>query len=385
MSTAITNPLRDLHDAAGAEFQQYGEVEIVATFNEPQAEYSAIHTGCGMMDLPQRACVEVTGPERLKFLNNLLTNELVNRETKQPLPAGKGVYAYLLDRKTGRIICDLNVLELGERTIVEVDGRMVDPLLKQLEQYHFSEKVQWQSRAGQWHELALYGKTAPDLLRRVMGGLPGLDNSHDCAPAKLIGQDVTVWRDDPTGQPGYHLIVPTSSAAAIWSDLFTRLGVPDPVQYSKLPLRPIGWAAFNATRIEAGRAIFGIDFDDSILPLELSLTPRGMSFTKGCYPGQEIVARMVARKQVARQLVGLKMQEDALPVSGTAIYDGSQTQIGGVMSSTVSPILSNACIALGYVKRPHFELGKTVMIPAEGKMATATVVETPFVKAPGLL
>lgn len=381
MTEANLNPLRLLHEQAGAEFQAYANVEIVSTFNEPQAEYSAIHTGCGLMDLPQRGLIEITGKDRLAFLNNLLSNELVGRETKKPLDAGQGVYAFLLNQKSGRIITDMNVLELGDRTILEVDARMIEPLLKALDQYRFAEKVQWQSKAGQWHELALHGKTATTLAACIFGvDVPGSDAMLTVMVARLLEQEIIVWRDDICGHPGLHLIVPTSTAAALWNDLLTRFGQPDPVQYSKRALRSIGWAAFNATRIEAGRAIFGIDFDDSILPLELSLKPRGISFTKGCYPGQEIVARMHARQQVARQFVGLKMEEDALPVAGTAIYDQANNAIGGITSSTVSPILSNACIAMGFLKRPHFEIGTTVNIPAEGAMRKAKVVERPFVR-----
>src|SRR5205809_4664395 len=121
MSTTLPNPLHDAHEHAGAEFQAYGEVQIVATFGQPQAEYSAIHKACGMMDLPQRGIIELTGKDRLTFLNNLLTNQTFDKQTKTPLPAGKGVYAFLLNAKSGRIIVDVNALELGERTLMEMD------------------------------------------------------------------------------------------------------------------------------------------------------------------------------------------------------------------------------------------------------------------------
>src|SRR6185436_5576754 len=164
-----------------------------------------------------------------------------------------------------------------------------------------------------------------------------LDPMH-CAALRLIGRDCIVWRDDPSGVPGFHLIVPTSAAQAIWDDLLTRFGASDSL--GKRALRPIGWAAFNACRVEAGRPIFGIDFDDSILPAETGQMNRAVSLTKGCYPGQEIVARMHARQQVARQLVGIKMQDEALPIAGVQIYDAASNGIGAVTSSTISPILS---------------------------------------------
>src|SRR5947207_4969199 len=125
MSTTIPNPLHDSHEQANAEFQAYGVVQIVATFGQPQAEYAAIHKACGLMDLPQRGVIELTGKDRLTFLNNLLTNQTFDKQTKTPLSAGAGVYAFLLNAKSGRIIVDVNVLELGERKLLELAARRV--------------------------------------------------------------------------------------------------------------------------------------------------------------------------------------------------------------------------------------------------------------------
>jgi folate-binding protein YgfZ len=145
-------------------------------------------------------------------------------------------------------------------------------------------------------------------------------------------------------------------------------------------LWPAGWAAFNTTRIEAGRPIFGIDFDDTILPAETGQVARAVSFTKGCYLGQEIVARMHARGQTAKQIVGIRVENDALPMAGAAVYDEQQNQIGGITSSTMSPILSNAAIALAIVKKPFIIPGTKITVPAEGAMRSATVEQLPFIK-----
>src|SRR3954452_1234153 len=98
----MPNPLLDLHRQAEAEFQPYVNVEIVSTFGEPQAEYAAIRKACGLMDLPQRGIIQLTGKDRLTFLNNLLTNQIFDKQTKTPLAAGAAVYAFLLNAKTGR-------------------------------------------------------------------------------------------------------------------------------------------------------------------------------------------------------------------------------------------------------------------------------------------
>src|SRR4051794_28352175 len=125
MPDEMPNPLHAIHEQAGAEFQPYAQVEIVTTFGEPQAEYAAIRKACALLDLPQRGVLELTGKDRLSFLNNLLTNKTWDKATKSGLTAGQGVYAYYLNAK-GRIVADMNVLEVpGDRTLLETDARMV--------------------------------------------------------------------------------------------------------------------------------------------------------------------------------------------------------------------------------------------------------------------
>src|SRR5690606_28015722 len=129
------------------------------------------------------------------------------------------------------------------------------------------------------------------------GSMPDLQPLR-CAPASIAGRDVEIWRDDQTGGPGFFIICKTEDASVIWSHLVVNFGQSD--QLGKRRLRPIGWAMFNATRIEAGRPLFGIDFDESVLPAETGLLDQAVSLTKGCYVGQEIVARMYSRGVVSR-------------------------------------------------------------------------------------
>ncbi|HEY8666299.1 MAG TPA: glycine cleavage T C-terminal barrel domain-containing protein [Tepidisphaeraceae bacterium] len=373
MVDASINPVLDLHRQAEGELQPYGDIEIVSTFGEPQAEYAAIRKGCGMMDWPQRGILELAGKDRLSFLNNLLTNQTWNKETKTGLSAGEGVYAFFLNTK-GRIIADLNVLERGDRTWLEMDARLVEIVRAAFDKYLFVEQVKMTARVGELHEIALFGPGAADILKQAAGvDVSGLGPLASL-PAKLQGTDATIWRDDVTGvEGGYILIVPTDVARALWMHLLRDYGAAD--QLGKRRLRPVGWAAFNATRIEAGRALYGIDFDESTLPAESGEMDRAVNLTKGCYLGQEIVARMHARGQVAKQLVGFKMLDDSLPLAGAKIFDDQGNEVGGVTSSTPSPMLSNVGIGLGYVKRPFVSPGTIVRIPAEGQLRQALVRE----------
>ena len=375
----MPNPLLELHRRADAEFQSYGGLEIVCTFGQPQAEYSALHKGCALMDLPQRGILKVAGKDRLDFLNRLVTNQLIEKEKKIPLAAGEGVYAFLLNEK-GRIITDLNILERGEFTLLETDARMVGTLEEALKKYAFREKVTFESQVGKLHEIALHGPRSGEILGQLAPELeqPGQLGSR---AGKIFGIETTVWRDDLAGSAGLFVILPTESAMNLWRGILERFSVPEAgdVQTSKREVWPCGWAAFNAARIEAGRSIFGIDFDGTVLPAETGEFARAVSVAKGCYVGQEIVARMHARQQIPRQVVGIKMELDALPVAGASVFDGEMNRIGQITSSTISPIMSNAAICLAMLKKPFYVSGTKLQIAAEGAIRVGFVVDLPFV------
>jgi aminomethyltransferase len=124
--------------------------------------------------------------------------------------------------------------------------------------------------------------------------------------------------------------------------------------------------------------VFGIDMDMDTIPLEAGIEGRAISQTKGCYVGQEIVARMHARGQLARRLVGIRLESDALPIAGAKVYDAQGDEVGGITSSTLSPVLSNTALCLGYAKKPLFAEGSELLIPAEGALRKGTVAALPF-------
>ena len=403
-STPFPNPLRDLHEAAGAEFQPYDRLEIVSTFGEPQAEYAAMHKGCALLDEPQRGVLEFTGRDRHAFLNNLLTNKTWDKDQKTGLVPGTGVYAFLLNLK-GRIVADLNVIEIdhGDRTALEMDVRLVEPLRVLFDRYLFGEQVKMISGVGTLHRMTLYGPRAPDVLREAAdvdtGALPPLGSKT----FRFAGSDALVFRDDATGSPGLHLIVESARATDVWSELVNRFGE-SPETAMRRRVWPAGWAAFNACRIEAGRPLFGIDFEGApvatayparkqredeaadaaapgVLPAETGQLTRAVSFNKGCYLGQEIVARMHARGQVAKQVVGLRLDDDNLPIAGAPVMDDAGNSVGVVTSSTISPLLSNHAICLAFLKKPFAAPNSKVRVPAEGSLRPATVVELPFVRS----
>ena len=373
----LPNPLLALHQKAGAEFQAYDQLQIVSTFGEPEAEYAAIRRGAAVIDQPQRGVLELVGKDRLPFLNNLLTNQTWDKNTRSGLKAGEGVYAFFLGRN-GRIVSDMNVIERGDRTLLEMDARLIEPVLVAFDRYLFGEDVKLTDRIGALHQLALHGPGSLEIVRQASGQQFTESPRLGSTEIHVFDIPATIWRDDPCGVPGFHLLVNAADAANLWNELISRFT--QPTELGRRALRPAGWAAFNATRIEAGRPIFGIDFDDKTLPHETSQLERAVSFTKGCYLGQEIVARMQARGQAARQIVGLRMADESLPIAGALVYDDADNQIGAITSSTVSPVLSGAAICLAILKKGFAAVGTIVNVPAEGQIRKASVATLPFVK-----
>ena len=344
--------LHDSHVAAEAEFQDYAGVPIVATFGEPQAEYGALHTAAGLFDEPHRGVIELTGPDRLPFLNNLLTNQTFDKSAKTRMPDGTAIYAFLLNAKTGRIMTDIVAVEVGGRTLLLLDARLTGEVAKVLERYRFAEKVVITDRAGELHTMSLHGPGSGALLTK--SGLNEPPRSMRSVAGRLFGFESVVVRRDVAGVPGFTIVVASADARAVWRG-FVAWSVVEPGEHAgKRPLRPVGWAALNATRIEAGRPLFGIDFDDTLLPAETGLFDEAVSVIKGCYPGQEVVARMHARQQVARKLVGLRMADDALPVAGSPVQDDAGNIVGGDYEQH--------CFACSVERRPGVSAGEEALL-----------------------
>lgn len=381
------------HEAAGAEFIDFAGTPIVSTFGEPPLEYAAMHRGCGLIDLPQRGVFEVTGKDRLSFINNLITARLIDPNAKTPIADGRGAAGYLLNLQ-GRIVAQMSCLSLTDRLLIETDRRQIPMLIETLDRYRFTEKVKMIDLSDSHTHLALHGPLASVAAAGLNVSVFG--EQLQCETTMWNGQNFVAWRDDDAGVPAVHLLIANEHAAAMWNHLAGQELV------KSKRVRPIGWAVYNAVRIEGGRAMLGIDFDAAepsrpgkkvdveaeektptsrgILPVEAGRFDQLVSVQKGCYLGQEIVARLHARKQVPRQIVGIRMLGHELPSAGAAVFEATgQTQIGIITSSTPSPILGDAAIGLTLLKKPHFTVGTQLLLEAEGARRGAEVVELPFV------
>ncbi len=380
-------------------------IELVATFGELEMEYAALRKTCVILDQPNRGLIELTGPDRLDFLNRMLTQEL------KGLKPGQVCRSFWLNRK-GRIDADLRVVHLEDRTLLELDAHAVARTLQGLAAFIITEDVRVQDLTESTHRLALHGPTAELLLNQsTRSEMPDLKSPEDpgfsLEPAHAITRAIArtetiIFRDDTTGEPGYELMIPTADAARVYQHLVdtgsdpnqgTPEALTDPATHtlgSRVKLRQAGWHAYNIARLEAGTPLYNIDFGPTSLPAETGVLLDRVSFTKGCYLGQEIVARMHARGHPKQMLVALKLARQfnltdstpRQPDSGAAVLRKEATDtapgdpVGSVTSSTTSPMLGAASICFAQVKHELAVPGTQLQVVTNDTLVAADVQPT---------
>lgn len=355
----------DLYRETEAALYPYGDpargLLVPMVHEHVELEYAAIRKGCALVDLPQRGTIEVAGADRLAFLNNLITQELKNLEPMH------SVRSFWLNRK-GRIEADLRLCDTGDTTVMAVDALVAAKTAESLAEFVFTEDVTLTDATESMHRLGLHG---PRAARSVMS-VADTDEHVALEPGRAMtvmvrGASVLLEREDSAGELGLVLTMPTGHARAVYEAIAGVDGV-----------RPCGWMAYNIARIEAGWPLFQIDFTSENLPAETGVLKDRVSFTKGCYLGQEVVARMQSLGKPKQVLVGLRFaasQDTKLPGERAAIYaeTGSEKPIGTVTSSTIAPMLGASPIALAQVRTAHAEPGTTLFVEAEGERVAFVV------------
>jgi folate-binding protein YgfZ len=330
--------------------------------NRISLEYEAVRTGAAIGEIAPRAQLAVSGRDRAAYLQGLLTNDI------QALTPGTGCYAAWLTPQ-GRMITDLHVLESGDMILLDVPAELGDATLQRLDQFLFSEDVQLGSLAAALRAVWLHGPAAPDILDRVLSDSPGVAAWAEYANARLTfaGAPVVVARISQLGVPGYVAYLAPDQAPAFITAL-RAAGAID-----------AGADAIEAARVEAGYPVFGIDMTDDTIPLEAQIEDRAVSFTKGCYVGQEVVIRVLHRGggRVARKLVGLRVDGN-VPARGARLLSGTR-DIGFVTSAAASPHLG--AVALGYVHRDFVEPGTAVAVQTAAGSEPAVVTTRPMPSA----
>ncbi len=379
---AIASPLHTLHEQAEASFLRFGPAQpeapaaaVVETYGELEAEYAALRRGCILLDLPHRAALRITGAERLDFLNHMVTQELKGLE---PFRARR---TFWLNRK-GRIDADLRLIHLNTHTIADLDILCAARSAASLSSFIFTEDVAIEDITQSTHRLALHGPGAIDLLAAVSqpASGPALAELADGHATQLTirGHSILVDRQDATGEIGLELLVDLEAALPVYTALAERCAALAQANAGGAILnrhRPAGWHAFNIARIENGWPLYNLDFGPDSLPAETGVLNDRVSFKKGCYLGQEVVARMHSLGHPKQQLVALRIgstgREDPAwqPHAGSPVFPAptdpaisDAKPIGAVTSSTRSPMLGDDIICFAQVKWDHTTPGTPLTI-----------------------
>jgi len=303
-------------------------------------QYDAAHTSAVIAESSTRGTIAFAGADRRSFLHALLTNDIAS------LAKGSGVYAAYLTPQ-GRMISDMRVIDTGDRLLLGVERPIAAALAERFDRLIFSEDVRVSDLTSDLDEVGIYGPLAAHIFERTSGiPVTELKREYD----NLTAESLIVARDDGFGVPGFDVYVPRDAAYSLRDKL--RGG--GAVQASA--------ETIDVLRIEAGRPQFGVDMTTDTIPLEAGIEDRAISFTKGCYVGQEVIIRVMHRGhgRVARRLVRLVMPGAPLPSRGDKVFAGGQPT-GDITTAVESPKVGGP-MAMAYVHRDHAVPGTELLV-----------------------
>ena len=320
-------------------------------------QYRAVREGAGLRDRSDLGKAEVEGRDRASFLQGMLSNDV------KGLAPGGGCAAAFLDAH-GKVMALLRVYALADRLLLELPPRLTEKTLQLLDKYLISEKVSFEPMDEAYAVLSLQGPRAQALLEGLGGG-PLAAEPHAHAEATLGGVRARIVQRSEFGAwPGFFLWVARAESPALTRVL---LGA---------GARPVDDETAEVLRVEGGEPVFGLDVDDTVLLPELRREDL-ISYTKGCYIGQELVARVKYRGHVNRALAGLRLEGETVPPPGAPVMaDGKEI---GRVTSSVRSLALGLPIALAYVRREHLEPGTPVAVGAHDPLIPARVAALPFV------
>jgi folate-binding protein YgfZ len=330
------------------------------SLNELSKDYTAVRNGgAGLIDLSTRGRFLVTGSEAVMFLNGLITNDMKTLALNQWMPAA-------FPSVQGRLLAMVRIIhqqtpEAGEEQfLIDTEAATHDQVLKIIQLFTLAGDFHVQDRSSETGHLSLQGVGASRIVAEVLGESAAAIDGYAVVQASWSSHNITLLRATHTGEDGFDLLFDNAGADQLRTALI------------EAGAEPVGSETFETLRIEAGLPRYGIDMDETNVVSETGLDD-AVSFTKGCYIGQEIIARIKYRGHVAKRLAGLIIEGSAVPERGAKI-SVIDKEIGRVTSATLSPVLKSP-IALGYVKYDYLAPGTEVKVGE----APAKVVELPFV------
>ncbi len=332
-------------------------IRAITPSTEPAAaQYAAVRTAVGLVDRSDWGLIEVSGRDRAAFLHAMLSNDI------RSLQPGQGQAAAFLDVH-GKVRALLYVWALEDRLLLVTPPGLAARTVEGLDHYLFAEKAVLRDATGELALLLLAGPQAPGLAERLAGAAPPAEPWAGVA-GRFEGVDVRLVRGGgESGEAEVWVAAPPSVAKPLAEAARAGGAV------------AVGRDAWEALRIEAGWPAWGSDVDPSVLLPEIPVE-RWVSYTKGCYVGQEIVVRIRDRGHVNRHLRGLLIEGDAVPAPGSPVL-AEGAEVGRVTSAAWSSGLARP-VALGFVRRAHAAPGTRVEVRAGAHTLPATVSDLPL-------
>ena len=354
--------LHEHHAKLGATFEEVAGWEMPAHYGQWGAEYQAVRQAVGLSDLSHRGKIRVTGDDRVKWLQGLISNDIL------PLQPGQGRYSSFLTHK-GKMLGDFRVYVRAESLWVEDVGEVGDATFQALRKFLlYGIKAKMENCAESWGLLLVSGPKTCATVSAAFGVEMSDLTPVSAIAAKIGGQTAFVLRTEETGENDLEILLPTDTLPTAWERLMEA--------GAAYGIKAVGGHAREALRIEAGLPKAGPDLNEEIVPPEANLEGKAFSLNKGCYPGQEVVARMDTYGNVRRKLVGLVMNGSIIPPRGAKLFSGDR-EVGWVSSATDSPQIKTP-IALAFPLRDFSAPGTNLAIEIDGARHDATVQALPF-------
>ncbi len=339
-------------NASGAHWGDWQGSEAILHFGDPAAEEEALEGGVGIVPVFERTQLALRGEDRASFLHNLCTNDI------RRLKPGEGCEAFLLNAQ-GKTLGHVYVFAEADQLVLDTVAGQAEFLLKHLDRFLIREKVELVPLPNR-HDLLLAGPQALPLFAKF--GVAPVPVEHGSQLQANIGdQTVSMRKVDLAGAESWLIAVDRTGVDVVWKALVDG------------GAQPSGMQAFEAARIAAGAPYFGQDITDANLPQEVNRNQQAISFTKGCYIGQETVARIDALGHVNRLLVGLQGTSDTALPRGLELT-GEDGKPAGTLTSTAFSHRLNRPIALGYVRRAQANPG----VKLQSAMEIVEVVHLPM-------
>jgi len=337
-------PLHDLHLEKGAEFIENSGWILPKKYNSVKEEYDWAKSGIAVIDFSSRGKIRLSGKECFKFMQGMLSNDVINLET------GKGVYATLLNVK-GRMIADLYLYKDGDEAFLDLEQGVNQTISELLLKYRLSYKAKIEDITDKFIQLCYIGPKSNQYLSKLLDEDLSKLNNLSFIKKNIEGCEVFIVKVARSSGQGLDLYIPTDSQEVVKNVFFTEVD-------GLIPYL-IGLDTYEILRVEAGIPKYGVDMNENTIPIEAGLWD-ALNFEKGCYIGQEVIARIKWRGHVNRHLVGIEIEGETVAYYQDKIYKGEK-EIGFVTSSVYS-FERNKIICMAYIRREFKDPGTEIEV-----------------------